>query len=554
MEEIAASPIENDDVSTSELNITQLSLPDSFDESLCLDLYRRGELKSRPTNEIAPAAAEKAADTGINHQGNSNDALADTSYHNNHLEQKMRQLLSANLELKEKGRLYDSLKMRSVDNEALIEELRIQMQHQTAFHDSSIVREKQLQHQILEYKRKINIMSIDLEHAQKETEVFLSRAEKSEADNETSASALRRCENEVARAKAEMEESRSRSEREIVRIREESNTEVTSSRTHQTKAFGRESKLLSDARDQALEQTRLLQRQLSELREEKEAKDTENDGIIKVIEDQLSDLRSDLKMKSCELNTLQTCQDRTSAESCNWKEETNRHVEAMAQLHNKYALLERKTGQLEEAIRQKDEALSMYHHDDLLVDCDTENIEPNSPALFSGRKALVKNSVALARKCRELQTLLKKSGSEVTALSQENDMLSQKEESRKQLFRQLTSQNNRNASAYIISALNERDKEIAGLGNKINSLQLSLRDLVHERDDLSSKLSQVLERREQLDELKVLVENVRNASVNIQSSEPSRATRTPNAGHADNEEDPDRDLFEHIVHHSMRAR
>ena len=92
------------------------------------------------------------------------------------------------------------------------------------------------------------------------------------------------------------------------------------------------------------------------------------------------------------------------------------------------------------------------------------------------------------------------------------------------------------------------------MGNKINSLQLSLRDLVHERDDLSSKLSQVLERREQLDELKVLVENVRNASVNIQSSEPSRATRTPNAGNADNEEDPDRDLFEHIVHHSMRAR
>ncbi|KAL7530212.1 hypothetical protein ACHAXR_003366 [Thalassiosira sp. AJA248-18] len=520
----AASPIDQDDVSTSELNITQLSLPDSFDESLCLDLYMELKGQGHRQSKSEPLL-EKAQ------SNNSNEPLGDQQH--NELELQVRELLSANLELKEKGRLYDSLKRRSAENDAVIEELRSQVQNH-------IVREKELQHQILEYKRKAHLTGIDLEHARKESEVYLSRAEKAEKDYEESATALRKYENDLSRINAQREEAKFRSDREIARIREECSNEIASSRAHQNEAFARESKLLCFARDQAIEQTKSLQQVLSEVRTEKETKDAENSDIIKELEGQLADVRSDLKVKSCEMNTLQTCQDRTLAEADKFKEENDKHVEVVVQLQKKYAILERQSGRLEEVIRQKDDALEIYHHDDLLVDCDAGSIEPSCTGLFSGRKSLVKNSVALARKCRELQVLLKKKSDELAILRENNEMLSKKEESNQRLFSELTVQNNKNASAYIISAINARDNEILKLSSKIMSLRMNMSDIARERDDISSKLSQVLERRERLDEMKGLVESMRHDA------------SSRHAGNAHDDEDLEHDLLDHIIHHRSK--
>ena len=111
----------------------------------------------------------------------------------------------------------------------------------------------------------------------------------------------------------------------------------------------REKELQNEIRDQAQEQAKLLRDELNELRSDRERKDAENSDYTKEVERQLSDVRSDLKVKCCELSTL--------------KQEFAR---------------------VEETVRQKDDALKNYH-EDLLADCDTENID--------SRRSLVKNSV-----------------------------------------------------------------------------------------------------------------------------------------------------------------
>ena len=546
-DDLAASPIEKDDLSV------HLSLPDSFDESLCLDLYKDFLGQSRHE----PPQKEAVPKTGHVHSSHAacNVDKQELAPHRNDLERKVQELLLINVDLKEKGRRYDSLKKRSTENEAEIESVRSQLQQQKSWYASSTVREKELDNQILEYKRKVHLLGIDLEQARKESEVFVTRAEKAEKDCEASDAALKRSqqtyEKELSRVIAEREETKSRCERETSRLREGCNHEIASSRGHQNEAFTRESKLLCDARDQAIERTKLLQHELSVLRSDREKKDAENLDIIIELERQLADVRSDLKVKSCELNTLQACQDRTIAIATKSKEECIKYKEALALLQQECSKLERRADRSDEAIRLKDEELEVYRHNDLLVECGFEDAAPNSED-YSSRRSLVKNSVALARKCRELQSTLKRLKEELCIEREKNEASSRKEEANQRLFHELSAQSNKSASAYIISTVKARDAEILRLSSNISSLQMSLNKTAQERDELSSKLTKVLERRDQLDEMKALVESMRNSGLN--STLPRDGDHHAAAEQSGMDEDPENgeeeDLFEHMIHRS----
>ena len=537
----AASPIEKDDLSV------HLSLPDSFDESLCLDLYKDFFGQSR----YEPPQQEAVPKTGHVHGSHAARDVdkQELTPHRHDLERKAQELILINVDLKEKGRRYDSLKKRSTENEAEIESVRSQLQQQKSWYNSSTVREKELDNQILEYTRKVHLMGIDLEQARKESEVFLTRAEKAEKDCEASDAALKRSqqtyEKELSRVIAEREETKSRCERETSRLRDGCNHEIASSRGHQNEAFTRESKLLCDARDQAIERTKLLQHELSVLRSDREKKDAENLDIIIELERQLADVRSDLKVKSCELNTLQAYQDRTIAIATKSKEECIKYKEALALLQQECSKLERRADRSDEAIRLKDEELEVYRHDDLLVECGFEDVAPNSEDYSSGRRSLVKNSVALARKCRELQSTLKRLKEELCIEREKNEASSRKEEANQRLFHELSAQSNKSASAYIISTVKARDTEILRLTSNITSLQMSLNKTAQERDELSSKLTKVLERRDQLDEMKALVESMRNSGMNS-----ARAAAEQSDTDEDQENGEEEDLFEHMIHRS----
>merc|ERR1712194_288227 len=142
----------------------------------------------------------------------------------------------------------------------------------------------------------------------------------------------------------------------------------------------------------------------------------------------------------------------------------------------------------------------------------------------------MKNSIALARKCRELQSQLKHQSKELVNERKRVEAQKMKEESNHRLFHELTVKKNHKASAYIVSTLNSRDNEISRLERTLAQVNGDLGDVIRERDGLSSKLCQVLERRERLDEIKGLVERAHHK-------------------HNEPEDDGEDDMFDHVVHH-----
>ena len=530
------SPIERaDDASNFELNVTQLSLPDSFDESLCLGMY----------NDLIRAKSECSLPSENQSEKIGDNVDAAASLPGDNLEVKVRQLMAANLELKEKCYRSEQAQRSSTNYESIIDELRSQLVQQTALHDVISKREKELQHQILDHKRKMQILNLDLDHAREEAKAYLQRAEKAERDSETNASSLKSIQHKydvaISRHATEQEDVN----KETSRIREECKKEIATSRIQQSEAFARESMLLRDALNHAMEQAKTLQQDLNDLRHERESKEAEYLDINKELERQLSDVRSELKVKVYEFNTLRTCQDRAAAESNRLKKESKETATALAQLRNEYASLERRAdierSKSEQIIRQKCELLEIYQHDDLL----TEDGEASDAGhTLSGRKSLLKNSIALASKCRKLQSILKQTGDELAIEQEKNQLLNKKNQANQRLFNELTAQTKKTTSSCMVSAIKSKDKEIFELSSKMNMLQLELSKTKQERDDCTSRLTELVGRRNKVKEMKALVDSIRTTIVDPVNC-PHCTTRQEFV------DDEDEDMLDHVVHRGV---
>jgi hypothetical protein len=551
---------QNDDVSTSELNITELSLPESFDDTLFLDLYKDLAYEGQAKNNCTSSSTQ-------NRQCTTTKALSLSSKkddaHHEETEMKLRQLLATNLVLKEKARLYDSLKKLYSKRESEIESMSTKLREQASLSESYDLREKKLQRQILELKKKSNLAEIDLDHAQEEIELLVNRSEKAEKESEDAMTALKELQQKhdslISCHASEQEKLITRNASEIARIRQDTNQEIVSSRSHLKESYSREAKLLCDARDYAMEQVKLLQKELSEARRDRQSKDVETCEITNELERQLADVRSDLKVKSCELNTMQACHDRLAQEVKHYMKETEKNKQELSNIQKDYFKLEKQSAiersKLEEIIRQKDEALKVYEHDDLLIRDHHDRPHETDSNIISERKSLIKNSVALAKKCRELQSLLQKSNDELYEEKVKNgSLVKQAAENNKRLYHELTSQSNKNAAIYILSAVTERDKEISRLNIKIHALHNELNALRKERDDLASKLAEVLERRDRLDDMKTLVvTGMKQMKMMPAVTNTTAAFECYNGPKVENIEESE-DLLDHIVYHKKSTQ
>ncbi|KAL7468535.1 hypothetical protein ACHAXS_008772 [Conticribra weissflogii] len=546
---IASSPIEQDDCSAHELNVTSLSLPESFDD-VCADLYKLESTKSpshrKNTTELNALK--------INHPIISKPKGEIIST-NDELETRIRELYAENLELKEKGRMYDAIKKRSLQSEAVIESLQRQLEEKESIHDASLLRENEYKHQTLELNKKVQFLVMDLDHAKKDAELLLKRAEKIEKEHEVTLSELqltkKQSEDAIVRLTKECEDIKSSSENDIARMREEFKQEIATSKSTQQESFSRESKLLQEARDNAIEQSKKLQQELLHFIAEKEAKDSGNAEVIKELERQLSDARSALKVKSCEFNSVLTSKEKISTEATFYRKEIDRVKDDLVQSQKSFNELERKLTndilKLEDTIRQKNEALEIYNHDDSLFFF----FSNDQKGTDSRRKSLLKNAVSLAKKCRELQLTITKLHGDLAAEKERNDRLSKKDECNQRLLQQLRSKNR--SSAYIISTMNESDREIQEFHSQVQTLRIQLAETQHDRDQISSDLSRVLERREHLKEIKELIESIKystsvtRSGVNVQSGF-SGQTQLDEGKHTNDDNDDDDEINDHLVH------
>ncbi|KAL7483788.1 hypothetical protein ACHAW6_009431 [Cyclotella cf. meneghiniana] len=555
-----SSPVDqNDEVSTSELDITELSLPESFDDTLFLDLYKDLASESQTKNNCTSSNIQNLQSTTT--KTLSLRSKNDDSYHEE-TEMKLRQLLATNLVLKEKARQYDSLKKLYSKRETEIESMSMKLRAQASLSESYDLREKQLQRQILELKKKNNLAEVDLDHAQKEVELLVNRSEIAEKEREDAMTALKDLQQQhdslISCHASEQQDLKTRNASEIARIRQDTNQEIVSLGSRLKESYSREVKVLCDARDYAMEQVKLLQKELSEVRRDRQSKDVETSEITTELERQLADVRSDLKVKSCELNTIQACHDELAEEVMHYKKEHEKIKQELSKNQIDYVKLEKQSAidlsKLEEIIRQKDEALKVYEHDDLLIPDRHDRPHEAGSSIISERKSLIKNSVALAKKCRELQALLQKSNEELYEEKVKNETLVKQAENTKRLYHELTSQSNNNAAVYILSAVKERDKEISRLNIKIHALYNELTALGKDRDDLASKLGEVLERRVRLDDMKMLVEEGMKQMKMIPAvTDTNAAFKCGNGPKEENIEESE-DLLDHIVYHKKCTR
>mmetsp|Transcript_10436 Transcript_10436/g.21802 ORF Transcript_10436/g.21802 Transcript_10436/m.21802 type:complete len:181 (-) Transcript_10436:1321-1863(-) len=160
---MASNPIEQDEFSTHELNVTTLSLPESFDD-VCTDLYKlessASPLRKKNWTDLITPATKHTIST----------PKSDITPTNDGLEARIRELYAENLELKEKGRMYDAIKRRSLQSEAEIKSLQRQLEEKTSEYETSLMHENEYKHQTLEFKKKVQLLALDLDHAKKDAE------------------------------------------------------------------------------------------------------------------------------------------------------------------------------------------------------------------------------------------------------------------------------------------------------------------------------------------------------------------------------------------------
>ena len=546
------SPIDREEDVTTELDVTTLSLPESFDDTFCLDLYKEFEPESNhKTHE--PVIKGKQSQSFIATK-TSPRRTTNTQYEE--METKIRTLLEANLELKEEARQYNNLASKYSHLQAQNDELSKQLHAQSASCQSSDTREKELQHQVLELRRKCQLAEIDLDHSKKEIELLTSRSEKYEVKCQSNETSLKSLQSEhdklISRHAKELDELKTKTASEIDRARRETSEEIILSRNHQKETFAREMKLLSDAKDYAFEQVKSLQKELHNLRSDTERKGLETADLINELERQLADSRSDLKVKTCELNTLQASYDRVTEEARDLDDKYKKSEQKLNEMQIKFLRLDKESlierSRLEENLRQKEDALELYQHDDLLIeDADCQNNDPNARSMIDKRKSLIKNSIALAKKCRELQTQVQKSTGELSIEKEKTDALTRRIEQDRRMYQELCSKGSRKSSEYITSAINEREAKISSLNVKVHNLQAELEKMRQERDHVANTLHETLERRKHIDSMKVFIDEG-TKKMNI-------STRIDcNDGCKLNEDSDDQDdLLEHIIYHNKMA-
>lgn len=474
------------------LDITALSLPESFNDTFCFDIYNLTS-ETKQNRDRYTSATDQQSDT----QTNSPSQEASATQHEE-MEAKIRHLLSVNLELREKGRLFGNLETRCSDQEAELEELTTKLGEQVSLHELSTLREKELEHQVLELKRMNKNVALELENSQNEVALLYERVEKSEKDRVANAKSIKslqaKYDGSISRHASEREELKREMEAEITKVRTECGQEITISRELQSEAFAREAELLRDAKVYALKQVESLRQELKD----NQSKDAEKADVIHELEYQLADVRSDLKVRMCELNTLQASYDRTIEEANQLKMESGNNKHELHQMQTERAKLDKEytieVSRLQEIIRQKEEMLEIYHHDDLLID--NNGCGQTNDSIAAQRNLLVKNSVSLAQKCRELQSLLRQSMDELKIEKEKSASLAN------QVELSITTDKN----SYILAAVSERDVKISYLDHKVEALQNELKLTVQERDYLALKLTEILERRHDLESMKELVD------------------------------------------------
>ena len=446
---------------------------------------------------------------------------------NDELESTVQHLQDQVIELKEKGRMYDTACCNASAAETDLEKMRLSLTNYSEELKESSSKLQQCQQRVHNLER-------DNSYLEREQAVLVDRAETSEAKCAEQASQLRE-------ASAEAEALQLQHMKQQESIRSSYDARLAEETTRLRSEHDKETSLVKASITAQLDRAR------EDLVKAQNAQEQQKQAMAKV-EKQLSDAQSDIKIKTYENKSLLDNHQSVLSDLNRTKEQVEQlqieHTSAREELSKLRLEGDTEREKLREEIAKKEEQLEAYLLLELKVDSSVQAGKyPGSAGLLSDPKRRIEQAVMLAKQVAALKRDVTSLQSGLRTEQESTASLRAKLEASERAVAQLNQ-----PSAYVVRSAKVREEELQRLRAENKTLQSQLTSSQNEKRQLSHQLSDVLDRRQQIEEVKLLVQNLRKERRAVNQNPGMDRGVGVGAGN-----DQDRMMI-HTIHHATNGR
>lgn len=484
----------------------RLSLPDSFDETLDLSVVLVGGARSTSSENKATETSSIAAV-----ETDSHGLRAKLEESAKIIAALRRQIAVANTNASPIAQGYSDVKQLQCRILSYLgrkgKEYKVNLQTNGNVFEEAPDRVFNMKQQLQEQEKKFRLIETDKEYLKKEI------ADLKEKENEHRSEVTEKesifqealvridlLEAELAKEKVDNKAAYdAKLSAQIVAAREEFKVEISRIEDVQDRSQDREHQLLREARDDALRNVELLQGQLNELRCSHQDIILCHNRSTTQAEKCLAEARSDLKVKTFECANIIHLQESIKTELVAMRVQKVAVETDLNDRNQQLSELRQQSSAEIESLKKQNskhvDELEMYVQAEIQVETAINaGKDPGNAALLSCPKKRVQQALLLAKKCSSLQLKLRS--------QEEINLTTQKQlEASERAIKDLTQ-----PSAFIIKCAKAKESEISKLHSHNKLLLDEINTLKRENLEIKHQLSEVLDRRHQLDDMKKLVQ------------------------------------------------
>lgn len=466
--------------------------------------------------------------------------LQTSQQRNDELESTVKDLQDQVIDLKEKGRMYDAACRKASTAEKDLKKMHLSLTNYSK-------ELKESSSELSDCQQRVKSLERDNSYLERERAVLVDRAEASEKKSEDQASQLRE-----ALTNAESMQLQNMKQQESIKS------------SYDARLAEEMARLQADREKEIFLVTANITAQLDRAKEElvrsNEAQEQQKKALADV-ERQLSDVASDVKIKTYENRTLlenrQGLLDDLSSTKKQLAQLQKDHTSALEELSKLRLESDSERKQLRDEIVKKDEQLEAYLLLELKVDSSVQaGKHPGGAGLLSDPRRRIEQAVMLAKQVTEMKRTVASLQSNLRTEKESAASLKAKLEASEHAVAQLNQ-----PSAYVVRSAKVREEELQRLRRENKTLQNQLVASQNEKRQLSHQLSDVLDRRQQIEEVKILVQNLRKerqsesveglgAGAGSLGMRPMNHQFREVVGNTGN----DQDWMIHTVHHATSGR
>ena len=332
-------------------------------------------------------------------------------------------LQSTMVDLQEKGRTYDVLQEK---NQSLQLEIG-QCQNSLSQKEEALLQYKEndlkLQATIKDLERNVHSLELQQSLVDKEKSVLRDRAERAEARVEDLEAKLKELGTKSDRLSSEIADIKLNSKvcydlelsKNVKELKEKHERDLQTFRSQSDQSFARESKILVEAKEQALAQLQSATKEISDLKKEFDTSITDRDRSHLQMEKSLHSIDSDLKIKSVECTRLQISNEQMEKELFDLRDSMKHLSEELEAHKTMFRTLEKESKferqRLLEDIQRKDEQLEVYfqaQRKEMSTLSSTTTVPINHLHLLDKSSSLSKKCKGLEKEVSHLRHRLKR--------------------------------------------------------------------------------------------------------------------------------------------------